>query len=635
MEPGTSRALSKYSKLLLNALTICLLLLCAGTHADIQIEAPTIVHLDTDFTVKIIVDEQDSTASPRNLQLVVAGQVLPITLTGRITEISKLRVTGTSAASIVLQSEGQSISSAEVRAIAGWKSLIPPLIAIGLALWIKSVIPAIFFGLWAGLVLIYGFSFQNVLDAMLDVFAVNIVDELEDRGHISLLLFTAMIGGMVGVISKNGGMGGVINIVIKWADSARRGQLSVYFLGLCIFFDDYTNTLVVGNSVRPITDRLKISREKLAYIVDSTAAPVACVAVFTTWIGYEVGLIGDAIEGIQGLDESSYSIFLHSIPYSFYPLAAIFFVYLIASSGRDFGPMLTAEKAARLAPDAAESIPVEPSPTDESEAMPARAINAIAPILTLVISSAAGFYYTGEGDNLQDILSTADVYQALMWGSFLSAAVAGGLTLGQRLMPLEKIVQAWLDGANLMVPPLVILVLAWALSGITTTLGTADFLVALAGDLLIPALIPAIVFILSAAAAFATGSSWGVMAIILPLVIPVAWTGLSMDGSVTPDEMHILYSTVSAVLAGSVWGDHCSPISDTTVLSSLASGCDHIQHVRTQIPYAFVVGAVALVAGIIPVGFGMSWWLGLLLTCATLIAILRVFGRYSEALVEA
>ncbi len=631
MGSGNSHALNQYSKLLLKVLTVCLLLLCAGTHADIQIEAPTVVHLDTDFTVKIIVDEQDSAASPGNLELVVAGQVLPITLTGSTTEISRLRVTGTSAANIVLQSEGESISSAEVRAIAGWKSLIPPLIAIGLALWIKSVIPAIFFGLWAGLVLIYGFTFENVLDAMLDVFAVNIVDELEDRGHISLLLFTAMIGGMVGVVSKNGGMGGVINIVVKWADSAKRGQLSVYFLGLCIFFDDYTNTLVVGNSVRPITDRLKISREKLAYIVDSTAAPVACVAVFTTWIGYEVGLIGDAIEGIQGLNESSYTIFLHSIPYSFYPLAAILFVYLIASSGRDFGPMLKAEKAARQAPDRAEIIPAEPSPTDEPEAMPARAINAIAPIVTLVISSAAGFYYTGEGDNLQDILSTADVYQALMWGSFLSAAVAGGLTLGQRLMPLEKIVLAWLNGANLMVPPLVILVLAWALSGITTTLGTADFLVALAGDLLIPALIPAIVFILSAAAAFATGSSWGVMAIILPLVIPVAWTGLSMDGSVTPDEMHILYSTVSAVLAGSVWGDHCSPISDTTVLSSLASGCDHIEHVRTQIPYAFVVGAVALVVGIIPVGFGMSWWLGLLLTCATLVVILRVFGKYSEA----
>lgn len=627
----TSQALNKYSKLFIRTLIACFVVLCAASHAEIRIEAPAVVHLDTDFTVKIIEDDKDAAVSLGNLNLTVAGNTQEITLTGTTTEINMLRTSQAGTTTVVLQSEGQRISTAEVRVIAGWKSLIPPLIAIGLALWIKSVIPAIFFGIWAGLVLIYGFTFQNAVNALLDVFAVNIVDELEDRGHISLLLFTAMIGGMVGVVSKNGGMDGVINIVVKWANSARRGQLSVYFLGLCIFFDDYTNTLVVGNSVRPITDRLKISREKLAYIVDSTAAPVACVAVFTTWIGYEVGLIGDAIEGIQGLNESSYTIFLKSIPYSFYPLAAIFFVYLIASSGRDFGPMLKAEKAARSAPDSVEDVPADLPLEEESAPMPARAINAIAPILTLVISSAAGFYYTGEGDNLQDILSTADVYQALMWGSFLSAAVAGGLTLAQRLMPLEKIVQAWLDGANLMVPPLVILVLAWALSGITTTLGTADFLVALAGDLLIPALIPAIVFLLSAAAAFATGSSWGVMAIILPLVIPVAWTGLSMDGSVTPDEMHILYSTVSAVLAGSVWGDHCSPISDTTVLSSLASGCDHMQHVRTQMPYAFVVGAAALVMGIIPVGFGMSWWLGLLLTCATLVLILRVFGKYSEA----
>ncbi|MFT6365328.1 MAG: Na+/H+ antiporter NhaC [Bacteroidia bacterium] len=616
-------------------MTACFVVFCAATQAEIRIEAPTVVHLDTDFTVKIIEDDKDAAASPGNLELSVDGHTQAITLTGTSTEINLLRTSEAGATTVVLQREGRRVSSAEVRVIAGWKSLIPPLIAIGLALWIKSVIPAIFFGIWAGLVLIYGFTFQNAVDALLDVFAVNIVDELEDRGHISLLLFTAMIGGMVGVVSKNGGMEGVINIVVKWANSTRRGQLSVYFLGLCIFFDDYTNTLVVGNSVRPITDRLKISREKLAYIVDSTAAPVACVAVFTTWIGYEVGLIGDAIEGLQGLNESSYTIFLKSIPYSFYPLAAIFFVYLIASSGRDFGPMLKAEKAARSAPDKVVDVLADLSLEAESAPMPARAINAIAPILTLVISSAAGFYYTGEGDNLQDILSTADVYQALMWGSFLSAAVAGGLTLAQRLMPLEKIVQAWLDGANLMIPPLVILVLAWALSGITTTLGTADFLVALAGDLLIPALIPAIVFLLSAAAAFATGSSWGVMAIILPLVIPVAWTGLSMDGSVTPDEMHILYSTVSAVLAGSVWGDHCSPISDTTVLSSLASGCDHIQHVRTQMPYAFVVGAAALVMGIIPVGFGMSWWLGLLLTCTTLVLILRVLGKHSEVTEQA
>jgi len=452
---------------LLGALSLCLLTLGTATHAALRIDAPTVVHLNTDFSLKITDDQMTSKPLPQNLLLSVAGHPHSITLQEGSTEVGSLQVKTAGTATIELIGDGQQVSSTTVRAIAGWKSLLPPLIAIGLALWIKSVIPAIFFGLWAVLVLIYGFTFNNILDSLLDVFAVYIVVELEDRGHISLLLFTAMIGGMVGIVSKNGGMNGVINIVVKWANSARRGQLSVYFLGLCIFFDDYTNTLVVGNSVRPITDRLKISREKLAYIVDSTAAPVACVAVFTTWIGYEVGLIGDAIEGISGLNESSYTIFLHSIPYSFYPLAAIFFVYLIASSGRDFGPMLSAERAARKAPSTAQIAAVTQSSPEESEPMPARAINAIAPILTLIVSSASGFYYTGEGDNLQDILSTADVYQALMWGSFLSAAVASALTLAQRLMPLEKIVQAWLDGANLMVPPLVILVLAWALSGIT------------------------------------------------------------------------------------------------------------------------------------------------------------------------
>ena len=518
---------------------------------------------------------------------------------------------------------------------ADWTSILPPAIAIGLALWLRSVIPAIFVGIWAGLIIEYGVDPANIFRALLDTFQERIFGVMLDRDHVAVLLFTGMIGGMVGVISSNGGMHGVVNIVMRWANTVRRGQLSVWFLGMCIFFDDYTNTLVVGNTVRPVTDRLRISREKLAYLVDSTAAPVACIAVMTTWIGYELGLIGKAIEGLQGFEMEAIEVFLNSILYSFYPLLAIFFVFLVGWTGRDFGPMLAAEQRSLSTgqvsppPTRGSAVKEEGIKTEIADHIPCRAINAVLPILTLILGCFIGLYLSGEGHSLRQRLGSADVYQALLWGSFLGAAVAGGLTWGQRILSLNEIVHAWTNGVKVMVAPLIILVLAWALSDTTAQLGTADYLVGVAGDSLVPELIPAGTFLLAAVAAFATGSSWGVMAILLPLVIPVTWAALLNAGPVTPDIMHLIFATVASVLSGAVWGDHCSPISDTTILSSLASDCDHIEHVRTQMPYALIVGAVAVLVCLLPVGYGLPWWVGLFLAVVTLGGFLRFFGRHA------
>jgi Na+/H+ antiporter NhaC len=518
---------------------------------------------------------------------------------------------------------------------AEWTSILPPAIAIGLALWLRAVIPAIFFGIWAGMILEYGFGPANIFKALLDTFQVRIFHVMLDSDHVAVLLFTGMIGGMVGVISSNGGMHGVVNIVMHWANTVRRGQLSVWFLGLCIFFDDYTNTLVVGNTVRPVTDRLRISREKLAYLVDSTAAPVACIAVMTTWVGYELGLIGKAIEGLQGFEMEATAVFLNSILYSFYPLLAIFFVFLVGWTGRDFGPMLAAEQRSlstgQVSPPPAKGTTAkeEGINTEIADHIPRRAVNAVLPILTLILGCFVGLYLSGEGDSLRQRLGSADVYQALLWGSFLGAAMAGGLTWGQRILALNEIVHAWTNGVKVMVAPLIILVLAWALSDTTAQLGTADYLVGAAGDALVPELIPAGTFLLAAVAAFATGSSWGVMAILLPLVIPVTWAALLNGGPVTPDAMHLIFATVASVLCGAVWGDHCSPISDTTILSSLASDCDHIEHVRTQMPYALVVGSVAVLVCLLPVGYGLPWWAGLFLAVLALGGFLRFVGRHA------
>jgi len=536
---------------------------------------------------------------------------------------------------ITLYRSGQPYLVETTRSIAGWWAIVPPLLAIGVALAFKRVIPALFLGLWIGAFTVAGFNIKGVFMGLLNAFQVYVLAEFTDAGHASIILFTLMIGGMVGIISKNGGMQGVVNHIVKWASSAKRGQLATSALGLAIFFDDYANSLVVGNTMRPVTDKLRISREKLAYIVDSTAAPVACIALVTTWIGYEVGLIGSAIAKVDGLEGSAYAFFLSSIPYSFYPILAIFFVFLTAWSGRDFGPMLQAERRARLTGAVLrEGAQVDEAASgDESmpkEGIPYRAINALIPVAVLIFGVVGGLLVTGEGDSIQAIINSSDSYTALMWASLLGVFAAVVLTASQRLMSIGEIVESWYSGLKGMLFAMIILILAWALSAITEDLHTAPYLVSILGDALPAGIVPAVVFLLAAATAFATGSSWGTMGILLPLVIPLAWAVMVLNGEAAVGDYHILYSTISCILAGSVWGDHCSPISDTTILSSMASGCDHIDHVRTQLPYALTVGCVAIIIGTIPAGFGMNPWLAYPVGIAILIAVNRFFGRSSD-----
>jgi Na+/H+ antiporter NhaC len=375
---------------------------------------------------------------------------------------------------------------------------------------------------------------------------------------------------------------------------------------------------------------LKVSREKLAYIVDSTAAPVACIAFVTTWIGYEVGLIDAAIASIDELQEP-YLIFLHSIAYSFYPIFAIAFVFMVTSSGRDFGPMYRAERQAGLAEPNAGDNENAPSPDindfGPKPGVKGRALNAILPIGVLLTATFGGMIATGDGDNFRSIIGSANAYTSLLWGSLLGALAAGILAAGSRSLDLGETIEAWLGGAKAMMMGMVVLILAWALVTTTEALGTADYLVALLGDAIPASVLPTVVFVLAAVIAFSTGTSWGTMGILMPLVVPLTWAMIG-DGAAGSASLPILHSAIASVLAGAVWGDHCSPISDTTILSSMASGCDHVAHVRTQMPYALLVGGVAILAGTLPAGFGMPWWLGLVVGSAALWVALRSFGRH-------
>ncbi len=554
---------------------------------------------------------------------------------GRVV-ISDLLIESTGSVEISANANGDDETAmAELRILPGWISLMPAFLAIVVALAIRNVVPALLVGLWLGATALQAFTPLGALKGLMNTFAVYIVNALANSDHAAIIAFSMMIGGMVGIITRNGGMGSIVRMIVSRARTAVGGQVSVWLMGLMIFFDDYANTLVVGNTARPITDHLKISREKLAYIVDSTAAPVVCIALITTWIGYEVSLIDDALQGVDQLSHlAAYTVFLHSIPYSFYPILAVTFVLIVSSTGRDMGPMYAAELRARMgqvAPTKEQALPASEGDTLEAKAnIPLRAANAFVPIMVLVVGLGVSLYVTGEGDTVTDIIGSSDPYKAMMWASFAGALAAAGMSIGQRILSTHETVDAWYGGARATLFGMIVLILAWSMSDITADLNAKGYLISILGDSLPLVLVPTIVFLLAAVTAFATGTSWGTMGILMPLVIPLAWAVMSVNGMTDPTGMHILYSSVACILAGAVWGDHCSPISDTTVLSSIASGCDHIEHVRTQMPYALMVGGVAVFFGTIPVAYGLSPWIAIVVGVLILYGVLRFFGRKAD-----
>ena len=616
---------------LLGALLLIGVALSASPAYPAELDLPRVMLKNISYDIPLDAGSLDQNTPLDAITLVADGRMIPLVRNDDQLIFENVRASE-SPQSFQIMVEATVVGEAEVEVIPAWFSILPPLTAILVALLIRSVLPALVLGLWLGAWALNGLTISGFFAGFLDGFDVYLTNAVADRDHVSIMLFTFMIAGMVGIISRNGGMRGIVELIIRGANTPKRGQVSVWTLGLLIFFDDYSNTLVVGNTSRSVTDRLKISREKLAYIVDSTAAPVATVALVTTWIGYQVGLIGDAMTRIPDLDLSPYGVFLNSILYSFYPFLAIFFVILVITTGRDFGPMLKAERRARetgqVVPDSSSTLGAD----DEAalamkEGLPPRAMNAIIPVIAMTLAIMGGLYVTGEGETVSDIVGSANSYQALMWASIISVLVAVVMTLSQRLLSLDEVVDAWVSGARFTFLAMIILVLSWAMAEISSELHTADFLIASLGDRLPMGVLPTLVFVLAAFTAFSTGSSWGAMGILLPLVLPLSWAVLGAHGGADQEYLYILYASVSCVLAGAVWGDHCSPISDTTVMSSLSAGCDHIEHVRTQMPYALLVGFTSIVLGTLPVSFGMPWWLGFFLGAGFLAVALRRMGQ--------
>jgi Na+/H+ antiporter NhaC len=516
-----------------------------------------------------------------------------------------------------------------------WTSILPPIIAIAIALLLKQVLISLFLGVWLGAWIVSGSSMSGIFTGFFDTISVYIVPGIADPDRVSIIVFTLLIGGMVGIITANGGIRGIITLMMKFVKTRIQGQIMTSLLGFLVFFDDYANTMIVGNTMRPLTDKLTITRAKLAYLVDSTAAPVATIALVSTWIGAMVAYIAAAEANMPDYTEAAYLVFINSLPYNFYAFFAIAFVLMIAGSGRDFGPMLTSRMNLLRAKNDPEYDTYRVYHKNETESIEkvevaSSWLNAAVPIAVLIVSTISGLFITGSGSTIQDIIGSADSYKALVWGGLFAMATAGIMTIVQRLLSHEDMLKGMLKGMHVMFDGLMILVMAWALSDVTVALGTADYLVSVFDGVLNPYWVPVIIFVISAGTSFATGSSWGTMGILMPISVPLVWN-LGITAGLPPEVANeLIYASVSAVLAGSVWGDHCSPISDTTILSSIASQCDHIEHVRTQLPYAFVVGVVSIMAIISATVLDISPWIIYPVGIAILVGVLLKFGRFAS-----
>lgn len=431
-----------------------------------------------------------------------------------------------------------------------------------------------------------------------------------DLWNTRILLFDALIGAGVALIYKAGGMNAIAKAVTKKIRTSRAASLMAAIFGTLIFFDDYTNTIIVGNTMRPITDRARVSREFLAYADDSTAAPVAVLAVVSTWIGYELGLLKDAIAEV-GANVSAYSAWFASWPYRFYPILAIILVYLVAVTHRHYGPMLKAEYRARTTGKVLRDGAQPMMTTEVDVGMPIEGRESVwvfaLPVITLVALTFLGLWVTGGGSatyaegGFQAVLSNADSTWALVWGSFGMVVVAMALVIGMKVMSLKEVEETVVAGMKQMHFAMMILILAWSIKRACDAVGTADYVVSVASNVLSPGLVPLVVFLVAAFISFTTGTSWGTFAIMMPIAVPLAY---ELSGSFGP----VVYASIASVFAGGVFGDHCSPISDTTIMSSMFSGCDHIDHVATQIPYSVTAAAVgALMLILFAVGITNGW----------------------------
>ncbi len=454
-------------------------------------------------------------------------------------------------------------------------SVLPPLLAIGLAIASRQVYLSLAGGIWLGWSILHDWNFASGLAETVEA----TVRVLASPGDAKVIMFTLVMGALIATLGSSGGVAGFVAWLERnrWVTNGRRAQLLAWVAGVVIFIESNITVLVAGSVARPLFDRFRVSREKLAYLIDSTSAPICILVPLNAWGAYNLRLL--AGEGIG--DSAAWMLLLKSILFNFYSFAAVVLALAVALFRLNWGPMKRAEaRASRgevLRPGATPMMDEEVLGGSGDPAVRPRAANMIVPIAVLVALMPAGLWATGDGD-----LRAGDGSTAVLWASLGALASAWLLLLAQRASTVDKLVRTALKGAGGLVPLALILVLALALKEVANELGTGAYVAGVAEGALPPAVFLPLVFAVSSAVAFSIGSSWGTFAIMIPIAVPAA--GM-MDLPPAP--------FLAAALSGGIFGDHCSPVSDTTIVSSMASATDHVDHVRTQLPYALAGGAAA------------------------------------------
>jgi len=496
----------------------------------------------------------------------------------------------------------------------GWYVVVPPFVAIFMSLITKRVVLSLFSSIFVAAFL---FEKNNVLNlgSFISNGLFNTVNwyysPLIDSFNIYLLLFVFSVLSMVSIAVASGGFNTLILKIRRVVKSRRTAKLSTAGMGFVIFFDDYANTMVVGSAMRPLTDAYQISREKLAFIVDSTAAPIAGLAFISTWIGFEAGLFDEIVKDLS-LSMDGFSIVFSSLSTRFYCILMLIFVLINCFSDRDFGPMREAERLARSKNTIEQTINQTNSQTNNSgtpqslSTPPAR--TALLPIFILILVIPLGLWIdtsvSGSVFSYQTwkeiLIASANTTQIFATAGILSFTTAVFCSRIYNHTSFADILKSAIQGLKLSLLPIGILVSAWALKAATDALQVGAYLTPLITDNIPLFLFPIILFLLASFVSFSTGTSWGTMGTLIPITIPIAYT---LGG----DQLGLLFIlSTSAILDGSIFGDHCSPLSDTTILSSTSSSCEHIAHVRTQLPYACTVALIAIILGYLPVALGIS-----------------------------
>jgi tetracycline resistance efflux pump len=506
----------------------------------------------------------------------------------------------------------------------GLWSVVPPLLAIALAILTKQVIPSLFAGVLVGTIIFH----RGDIFSGFGQFAEVVVGVVTDDWNARVILFTALLGAIVGLIRKSGGF----EAFGRWAETAvktpRGAQATAWSSGMVLFFDDYFDCLTSGSVMRPVTDQHNVSREKLAYLVDTTAAAVATLIPLSTWVAFMVGLIGDEFEG-AGVPDPAFGTFLSSIPFNLYAIGAVLLALYLVVSRIDYGPMRRAERRARATGEVSRAGVTEITGQDILVLEPSaqgRILDLALPIAVLVGMTVFGLLQTGgyftEDLALIDAIGDADAATALMWATLVAVLTALAWYTARRLVSLGEGMSAIVQGIKAMLPALMILTLAWSIGEVADMLEMGEFVAGAAGEVVAGWLVPAVLFLVAAFIAFSTGTSWGTFAIMVPVAVPLA---LATDAS--------MLAVIGAVFGGGVFGDHCSPISDTTILSSTGASCNHIDHVNTQLPYALTAAGVATV-GFLVAGITHSALITLPVTLALLAGVAFAISRLTPEPVE-